>query len=211
MVVTISGAMRVNKLYPGKEVEVFRQEKEEVCPGRVVGFAGGLLELAIMGECTSIEKGSELSIRFVVPDDAPYIFKGKVYSWQEGRVQLTGLSSLARVEQRGSYRVKTNKPLQLKLGDTGSWLDGTLLDISRTGARLRTDEKALPGQTVSIRLDTDRAGGGFELGAEVVHVIGDGESVQLGVRFVSLPILIQEALVEYVLRLWVEKKKDQEN
>ena len=209
MVVTISGAIRGNKLYAGKEVEILHLDKEEVCPGRVVGFSDGVLELAIDGECAAIEIQREIMVCFVVYDDAPYMFKGKVSSWEGSRLRLDDLSSLARVDQRGSYRVKTHKSLKLEREGTEDLFDGILLDISRAGARLRTTQKILPGQNIRLHLNIEETGR-FVLGAEVVHIIGDGDRVQLGVKFVNLAIPDQEALVEYVLRLWKEKKKAEE-
>ncbi len=215
MVVTISGAMRGNKLYLGKNVEIWRREEEIPYPGRVAHFSVDRLVFEVLNcDFEGPWLDEEITVRFTVPDDACYEFTGvvSIYNRDSHRLFIERLSSLKRIEKRGNYRMKTSRPVSIYLEEEAEgkkWREGVLLDISRTGARLLLPESPIkPGDIIKIFFNMDEVEHTLDAEAEVIHLTLNEDQVKLGVRFMPLPLPDMELLLEFILRLWAEKKNN---
>jgi len=213
VVVTISGAMRIKKLYPGKKVELLWSNEEKTCLASVGQYGNDKMVLKLLDAGLSFNPGElqDIIVRFTVPDDASYEFTAIValYHEQSHSLLLENLSSLNRIQQRGSYRLKAARPVFIHLGEGAygeRWLEGVLLDISQTGARLLCSASGKPGDIIKLLVNLDEVEHTLETEAEVIHVTEDEDQVKLGVKFLPLPLFDQGLLLEFIFKLWSENK-----
>jgi c-di-GMP-binding flagellar brake protein YcgR len=212
VVVSISGAMRINKLFIGKKVELSWEGELTGYLAAVNNFVNDKMMVKLLGDFEIEGKAEKVFVRFTVPDDASYEFTGSVVSYHEQSrsLLLEDLSPLTRIEQRRSYRLKILRPALIFLeDDTGSekWLEGVLLDISKTGAKLLCSSSVKPGDSIKLHLSLDEVEHTLETEAEVIHVIEDDGQVKLGVKFAPLPLKDVELLLDLIYKLWEEHKK----
>jgi c-di-GMP-binding flagellar brake protein YcgR len=212
VVVTISGAMSINKLFIGKKVELSWEGELTGYLAAVTNFGNDKMMVKLLGDFEIEGKSEKVFVRFTVPDDASYEFTGSVVSYHEQSCSLLlkDLSPLTRIEQRRSYRLKILRPAHIYLKDKAGgerWLEGVLLDISKTGAKLLCSSSVRPGDSIKLHLSLDEVEHTLETEAEVIHVIEDDGQVKLGVKFAPLPLPDIELLLDFIYKLWEEHKK----
>ena len=211
---TISSAIRQNKLYKGKDVEVGEDPKllylAEVASVTIEEIVLKLLNSHYNHELFS--RAKDICVRFVIPEDASYIFMAAVAGYDEKDCMLTlrNLSSLSRVDQRSNFRLKTARSVFLSVenssGEGEKWSEAVLLDISRGGARILTSAVVQAGDRVKLSLFLTEVEHTMEAVAEVVHAASSDGQFDLGLRFTELPLADLDHLLEFIIKVWLENK-----
>lgn len=222
MTITIGGAVRHKKLYIGKQVKVSGENGRLDCSARVVDIQNDILLLELFA--TSVYPHDRLlcapavDLIFIVPDDAAYRCRCQVMSYSDTAqiLQIRQDTPVQRVDQRHHYRLQTSRliyiaPAPEKDAMATDWREAGLLDISRGGARVMTSQAFSVGSKVRLLIPLDEVGCVVECNAIVVResVGKDGQSV-FGLRYDDLPLSEQERILDFILKLWTEKKDEQQ-
>jgi hypothetical protein len=97
--------------------------------------------------------------------------------------EIPGLTRPAAAERRVHRRFGVNSPVAVILVRSGSSLEGTILDLSMGGCRIRTDKKFPLGIYTRVETEFRVDGIPLRLGG-VVQVIH--QQCQLGIRFLEM-------------------------
>lgn len=174
-----------------------------------------LLELlAGYNDAPKLLPQGELTVVFVVPDDASYSLNAKIINYDETArlLQLVQEAPITRTEQRSDYRLRTAKLIYVALckqsGEGGEiWQQSSLLDISRSGASVLTALPISQGDELKVWIPLEEVDHILEVGTRVVRVsIGGGDQVILGLSFSELSLADQEKILDYILKEWTEGK-----
>ena len=151
-----------------------------------------------------------------VPDDAIYVCQAAITCVNEGTalIQIKQSAPLERREQRSDYRLKTAEIIYIFTGQPDSalgqdWHQACLLDLSRGGASILTSAALTVDTGISVWIPLDEVDYVLEAAARVVH-LKQGEEGQLvaGVAFTDLSLIDQEKILDYILKIWTQKKEN---
>lgn len=217
MPVTVTGAIREKKLIVGQEVKI-SGEKLLPCRAKILRVQDDamMLELLLDADCPGdrLSEEGEITVTFIVPDDAIYSFNGVVsrYNHETRILLLERLSPLGRIEQRRNFRLKTVKLVYFCEDDSyipaKSWLQASLLDLSRGGASLLSPALRQPGTKIRLLLSLDEVGCVIETGATVVRAWQGQDQIILGVVFDGLSLHHQDRILEYIIKEWSGRQND---
>ena len=84
-----------------------------------------------------------------------------------------------------------------------------MLDLSRGGASILTSAALTVDTGISVWIPLDEVDYVLEAAARVVH-LKQGEEGQLvaGVAFTDLSLIDQEKILDYILKIWTQKKEN---
>jgi c-di-GMP-binding flagellar brake protein YcgR len=217
---TIGGALRQKKLFVGKQVSLLDHNTDTEISGKVVAAGGDSLSLELMappgygGE--SRWQNRALSVQFLVPGDATYSFPASVsrYDQQSRLLQLEQVARMTRRDQRNDFRLKTAKLIYVTQrpggdGEREKWQQASLLDISRGGANILSKLEVSVGDLLKAWIPLEEVDHVIETGIQVMRIVEREEGmVMLGVSFSSLTLPDQEKILDYILKVWTEKKDE---
>lgn len=208
MPVTIGGAVRQRKISIGKQVRITGSHELE-CWGKIAEISGDSLkiELPVTDVARELCKLQEVTVTYVVADDAAYSFKAAVTALQceAGLLHIRQAEAMKRQEQRSHYRLKTAKLINIQLTDSegtpqGNWWQASLLDLSRGGASILSPVDLPVGCTVKVWIPLDEVDHLLEVKADVVRLRRGEEGQRIaGVRFAELSLTDQEKVLDYIL------------
>ncbi|HOK09452.1 MAG TPA: PilZ domain-containing protein [Candidatus Hydrogenedens sp.] len=119
---------------------------------------------------------------------------------------LRRAGSRTYVERRQSWRVTLNEPVRMEYGENRIGFEGTLIDLSSTGAYVAVEHVLPVISPVRIYLPIYRSI--YAINGVVVRKIPPnlklGVPMRLGIRFVNNPIELRNVLVQY---LWSRIRK----
>jgi len=216
--ITIGGALRHKKLYIGKQVRLLADGAEQEYRAKVVEVQQETMLLELFsGENDALKllRDGQLTVVFVVPDDAAYSFCAKLVNYNEAErlLQLVQEAPLTRAEKRSDYRLRTAKLIYVSLckqsGEGGeNWQQASLLDISRSGASVLTVLPVSHGDELKVWIPLEEVDHILESGTRVVRVsAGEADQLILGLSFSELGLVDQEKILDYILKEW-EKGKE---
>jgi hypothetical protein len=220
MSVTIGGAVRYNKLYAGKQVRIVGKDADLECRGKVIDANGDTMFLQLFTNPAypfeKLLKQEDVTVIFVVPEDAAYSFTAVIHDLDVAghTLQLEQTAPMERVEQRSDYRLKTSKLIYVALGSTEeiaseNWEQASLLNISRGGASILTRLCFNVGDELKVWIPLEEVDHIIETGIRVVRVVeGEKDLIILGVSFTGLPLPDQAKILDYILKVWTEKKDE---
>lgn len=215
--ITIEGALRHRKLYIGKHVRLHCDGTEQECRAKVVEIQQGTMLLELFAgdnDALKLLPQEQLTVVFVVPDDAAYSLSAKIINYVEPArlLRLTQEAPLTRTEKRSDYRLRTAKLIYVALckqsGDGGEvWQQASLLDISRSGASVLTVLPVSQNDELKVWIPLEEVDHILEAGTRVVRVsTGEAEQLILGLSFSELSLTDQEKILDYILKEWGEGK-----
>ncbi len=216
MPLTIAGAVQQKKLGVGKQVTV--SAPAFAIQAQITDFTDHTLLLKVLAPSAhslqNVTEGTTVAVSFVVPEDARYSFWAVVSGCKKAKMQLEvrQQSALERLEQRNDYRLKTAKIIYLRTKEQSklqppNWQQACMLDISRGGASILTSAASAVGELLDVWIPLEEVDFALETQAEVVHrKVGEEGQLVLGVRFVDLSLSAQEKILDYILKVWSEKK-----
>jgi c-di-GMP-binding flagellar brake protein YcgR len=217
---TIGGALRQKKIYAGKQVTVFGRAAGMEFMGKIIEAGGDRLELELFAPPGYPENRQweqlAVTVNFLVPGDASYSFQASVQSYDDVSqlMRLEQSAPIERVDQRCDYRLKTAKLIYVTLqpledGGREKWQQASLLDISRGGVNILSRISADPGEELKVWIPLEEVDHVIETAIEVVRVVvGDEGLMTLGGRFVDISLADQEKVLDYILKVWEEKKDE---
>jgi c-di-GMP-binding flagellar brake protein YcgR len=213
----VTGAIREKKLIIGQEVKI-SGEKMLPCSAKVLRIQDDamILELLLAADCPGewLSEAVEITVAFIVPDDAIYSFSGIVsrYNHETRVLLLERLSPLGRIEQRRNFRLKTAKLVYFCDDDSDvpakSWLQASLLDLSRGGACLLSPVFRQPGTKIKLLLSLAEVECVIETGATVVRAWQGEDHIILGLVFEGLSLDHQDRILEYIIKKWSGRQND---
>ncbi|NLM45819.1 MAG: PilZ domain-containing protein [Firmicutes bacterium] len=216
MPLTIAGAVQQKKLAVGKQVTVTAPAL--TFQAQITDFTDHALQLKVLAPSAhslqNVSKGTTVTVSFIVPDDARYSFLAVVAGCEQEKLQLEvrQQAPFERLQQRSDYRLKTAKIIYLRTKEQSklqapNWQQACMLDISRGGASILTSAAPATGELLDVWIPLEEVDFALETQAEVVRrKIGEDGQLVLGVRFVDLSLLQQEKILDYILKVWSEKK-----
>ncbi|MCW3490105.1 flagellar brake protein [Dethiobacter alkaliphilus] len=218
MAITVAGAVRHKKIYPGKQVRISTAGRQEDSLGQVVDLGKDTVGLKIIAPTASLpevwQAQDQVTVSFVVPEDAIYSFAAHVVSFEDAAMslQVKQVTPLERREQRSDYRLKTakliNVAVEKEVEKSGEkWQEASLLDISRGGASILSPVSVSAGTNVMVWIPLEEVDYVLETEAKVRRAV-EGEEGQLiiGVSFENLPLADQEKILDYILKVYTENK-----
>ncbi|MCR3922134.1 MAG: PilZ domain-containing protein [Firmicutes bacterium] len=218
MPITIMGAVQQKKIALGKQVTIEDSHADVICRAEVVDIQGETICLRITPPAVQplqkLKPETVVTLSFVVPDDGIYSFAAAVSSCQEdpAMVSVEQSTPLVRTEQRSDYRLKTSKIIYMLAeqpsGPLGqNWHEACLLDLSRGGASVLVAVALPVGTEISVWIPLDEVDHVLEATARVVRLKpGDQNQTVAGVCFTDLSLVDQEKILDYILKVWTEKK-----
>lgn len=223
MPITIAGAVQQKKIAVGKQVTLASSQADITCRAKVVEVLLETLLLQLttpdMRQLKALKPKSDVTISFVVPDDAIYACRATIARFNEDAalIQIKQSTPLERQEQRHDFRLKTAEIIYILAeqpdGPLGQdWHQACLLDLSRGGASILTSV-ALPVDTeISVWIPLDEVDHVLEATAKVVR-LKQGEEGQMvvGVSFTDLSLVDQEKILDYIIKMWTQKKEDKKS
>ncbi len=124
---------------------------------------------------------------------------------------LRRAGSRTYIERRQAWRIVANEPVRLEYGENHIPFEGTLLDISSTGAHFAV-EHVLP-LTNPVRVYLPMNGRIYMFNGIIVRKIPPnprlGIPLRIGVRFVNNPVELRNILVQYLWSRIREIYRDQ--
>jgi len=215
--ITIGGAFRHKKLYIGKQVRLLCAGAEQEYRAKVVEVKQEaiLLELLVGdNDAPKLLPQGQMTVLFVVPDDASYSFSAKIINYDESArlLQLVQEAPLTRTEKRSDYRLRTAKLIYIALCRQAAegeeiWHQSSLLDLSRSGASVLTTLPISKGDELKIWIPLEEVDHILEAGTKVVRVsAGEADQLVLGLSFSELSLADQEKILDYILKEWTEGK-----
>lgn len=219
MPVTVRGATLQNEIYHGKHVRVTGHHAGFDSSAKIMEISGDTVTLQLLASVTCpyehLMKQKVVDVLFVVPDDSAYSFAAEVlgYNEQEQLLQLKQSMPMERMDRRNHFRLKTSKivymatSLSLDALPSENWQQASLLDISRGGASIFSPVMLESGDRLKVWIPLDEVDHAIESPARVVRVIeGEEGQIILGISFEDLPLPDQEKILDYILKVWTEKK-----
>ncbi|HAA38032.1 MAG TPA: hypothetical protein DCE00_04075 [Firmicutes bacterium] len=220
MPLTLAGAVQQKKIAVGKQVSLTSAEYDFTFRAKVVEILLETLLLQVaapdMRRLNLLRAAKEVIISFTVPDDAIYVCQAAITCVNEGTalIQIKQSAPLERREQRSDYRLKTAEIIYIFTGQPDSalgqdWHQACLLDLSRGGASILTSAALTVDTGISVWIPLDEVDYVLEAAARVVH-LKQGEEGQLvaGVAFTDLSLIDQEKILDYILKIWTQKKEN---
>jgi len=215
LAITIGGALRHKLLYVGKQVRLLCDEAGPEYRAKVAEVQKETILLELLAGENDVSKllpQGQLTVVFVVPDDASYSFGAKIINYSEpGRLlQLVQETPLLRTEKRSDYRLRTAKLIYVALckqSGEESWQQSSLLDLSRSGASVLTTLPISKGDELKIWIPLEEVDHILEAGTKVVRVsMGEADQLILGLSFSELSLADQGKILDYILKEWTEGK-----
>lgn len=213
MPITIEGAFRHKKLYIGKQVRLLNVATGVECMAKIMEIQRELmfLELGATGDYSHLGllPEEQLTVTFVVPDDATYSLSAKVISFNDSAqlLQLVQEAPLTRTEKRRDYRLRTVKLIYVAMHEQSvweSWQQASLLDISRNGASILTALPVSQGDELKVWIPLEEVDHILEAGTRVVRVLaGEADQLIIGLSFNELSLANQEKILDYILKEWL--------
>ncbi len=221
MAVTVMGAVRQNKLFVGKKVQVKGQDADLETAAVVVQCNADTLMLELYASAIyphdKLRNQETMTVNFVVADDGLYSFEGSVISYNDAAqiLYLEQVAPLKRAEQRSSYRLKTAKVMHISVNEEGgsglsvtSWQEAGLLDISRKGASILSPVPVSVQASVNVLIPLAEVDYTLETKAQVVREKkGEEGQIILGTIFPELTLLEEERILDYILKVWPNNDK----
>ena len=217
--VTVRGATLRKKIYHGKHVRVTGHDVGFDASAKIMEISGDTVTLQLLASVTcpyeQLMKQKVVNVLFVVPEDSAYSFAAEVlgYNEQEQILQLKQSMDIERMDRRPHFRLKTSKivymatKLSVEALPSENWQQASLLDISRGGASIFSPVMVEVGDWLKVWIPLDEVDHAIESMVRVVRVIeGDAGQIILGVSFEALPLPDQEKILDYILKVWTEKK-----
>lgn len=217
MAVTIAGAVRQNKIYPGKQMKIRTQDQQEWLT-KVEELSRDAIALKLLAPSIlppGVFQQEAVTVSFLVPGDATYSFLADVALWQDEvfRIELNYATPLERIEQRTHFRLETSKLIYVAVKKDGEdgWgnlQEASLLDISRGGASILSPVKVSTGSDFLVWIPLDEVDYVVEAVSRVVRVTEGLEGqILIGVSFKDLPLLDQERILDYILQRMDKKER----
>jgi c-di-GMP-binding flagellar brake protein YcgR len=219
---TVIGAIRQKKLFIGKKVQIKGKDADLETTAKVVQCDADTLMLELFASAVyphdNLRRQKNMTVSFVVSEDAIYSFDGSVVSYNDGAqiLLLDQVTPLKRTEQRQNYRLKTAKLMYISPeGDNAdglvgaSWQQAGLLDISRGGASVLSPVSVPAQSIVKVLIPLTEVDYVLETQAQVVREKkGDEGQIILGLTFQNLTLLGQERILDYILKVWSGSNND---
>ncbi|MDW7649773.1 MAG: PilZ domain-containing protein [Bacillota bacterium] len=218
MPVTIGGALRQKIIFTGKQVMITGDKASLECRGKIVEIEGDMLILELFATTVypheMLRQQKAVNVSFVVSGDATYSFAADVSSYNDTAhiLQIRQASPMERTDKRKFYRLKTSKLVYIvsETEQGESWLQAGLLDISRGGASILSPVPVSCGSDLKVWIPLDEVDHVIETVSRVVRVLeGDEGQVIAGVSFEGLSLTDQEKILDYILKVWKEKKNEE--
>ena len=219
MPVTVRGAALQKEIYHGKHVRVTGHDASFDSSARIMEISGDTLTIQLLAsvKCPydQLMKHKEVDVLFVVPDDSVYSFATEILGYNESEqlIQVKQSMPMVRMDRRNHFRLKTSKivymatNLSLDALPSENWQQASLLDISRGGASIFSPVVIQEGERIKVWIPLDEVDYAIESTAQVVRLIkGKEGQIILGVCFEALPLSDQEKILDYILKVWTEKK-----
>lgn len=187
------GRFAYPKLYNGVLLNVLTPDSELLCQARLNSFSTQELELVRPAGVITlpvINPGSQLLIQGNAANNQNFTLKTSVKEATRLKIVVTDLELTATQEQRGTSRYIINNTAEVSdpTNTKAPSQDCTLIDISLTGARIRSDYVYILDQVIRLRVELYKNAGKVSMNAQIIRVkpLPDNR-FEYGLLFEELP------------------------